>query len=153
MPRSTSPTATAPARWASTSSSTPARSAAGRRPAREIAGLRYGTIAVNAWTGVGFLTARATWGAFPGHPLDDIGAESAWCTTRCCCTDRNAPSCAGRSGRCPALVMTGEFSLTPKPPWFVTNRTAATTGRRLVAFAARPRWSALPAIFTSALRG
>lgn len=53
----------------------------------------------------------------------------------------------------PRSVMTGEFSITPKPPWFVTNRTAATTGRRLTAFAARPRWSALPAIFASALRG
>ena len=39
-----------------------------------IARLRYGTIGVNAWTGVGYLTARATWGAFPGHPLDDIAS-------------------------------------------------------------------------------
>ena len=53
----------------------------------------------------------------------------------------------------PRSVMTGEFSLTPKPPWFVTNRTAATTGRRLTEFAARPRWTALIGIFTSALRG
>ena len=37
-----------------------------------IADLRYGTIAVNAWTGVGYLTARATWGAFPGHSTTDI---------------------------------------------------------------------------------
>ncbi|MBV1855748.1 hypothetical protein [Catellatospora tritici] len=53
----------------------------------------------------------------------------------------------------PRSIMTGQFSLTPKPPWFVTNRTAATTGRRLTEFAARPRWTALPAIFASALRG
>ncbi|MFG2254276.1 hypothetical protein [Streptomyces mirabilis] len=53
----------------------------------------------------------------------------------------------------PRSLPTGEFSLTPKPPWFVTNRTAATTGRRLTAFAARPRCAALPAIFASARRG
>ncbi|MFD0592000.1 hypothetical protein ACFQZ4_05020 [Catellatospora coxensis] len=53
----------------------------------------------------------------------------------------------------PRSIMTGECGLTPKPPWFLTNRTAATTGRRLTAFAARPRWSALPGIFASALRG
>jgi hypothetical protein len=34
--------------------------------------LRYGTVAINAWTGVGYLTARASWGAFPGHTPTDI---------------------------------------------------------------------------------
>ena len=37
-----------------------------------LADLRYGCIAVNAWTAVGFLTAAASWGAFPGHTLDDV---------------------------------------------------------------------------------
>jgi aldehyde dehydrogenase (NAD(P)+) len=50
-------------------------------------------------------------------------------------------------------VLHGEWSLTPKPPWFVSNRTAARTGRLLTDFAADPRWSRLPAIFASALRG
>ncbi|MGW0699016.1 hypothetical protein ACWD0A_06725 [Streptomyces sp. NPDC002867] len=43
--------------------------------------------------------------------------------------------------------------MSPKPPWFVTSRTAATTGRLLTDFAAAPGWSALPRIFASALRG
>ena len=47
----------------------------------------------------------------------------------------------------------GEFTLSPKPPWFVTNRTQATTGRRLTRFAAHPGWGKLPGIFASALRG
>jgi aldehyde dehydrogenase (NAD(P)+) len=46
----------------------------------------------------------------------------------------------------------GEFALFPKPPWFVTARTAATTGRRLTRFAAKPSWSRLPAVFASAFR-
>jgi len=42
----------------------------GRRRFDEIiAKLRYGTIAINAWTGLGFLLPQATWGAFPGHTL------------------------------------------------------------------------------------
>ncbi|WP_279616871.1 hypothetical protein [Streptomyces caeruleatus] len=40
-----------------------------------------------------------------------------------------------------------------KPPWFVTNRTAATTVRLLTGSAAGPGWSAVPRIFASALRG
>jgi aldehyde dehydrogenase (NAD(P)+) len=53
----------------------------------------------------------------------------------------------------PRSVLHGELALSPKPPWFVTNRTAATTGRRLTSFTADPSWSALPGIFASALRG
>jgi aldehyde dehydrogenase (NAD(P)+) len=49
--------------------------------------------------------------------------------------------------------MRGELTLSPKPPWFVGNRTADVTARRLTAFAARPRLRALPGIFASALRG
>ncbi|MEV5513254.1 hypothetical protein AB0L50_10060 [Streptomyces flaveolus] len=43
--------------------------------------------------------------------------------------------------------------MSPKPPWFVTNRTADTTGCLLTDFAATPRRSALPRIFSPALRG
>ena len=50
-------------------------------------------------------------------------------------------------------VLRGPFRPLPKPPWFVTNRTAAVDSRRLTEFAARPRWTALGGIFASALRG
>ena len=118
-----------------------------------IAQLRYGTIGVNAWTGVGYLTARATWGAFPGHPLDDIGSGRGVVHNALLLHRPERTVVYGPFRPMPRSVMTGEFSLTPKPPWFVTNRTAATTGRRLTEFAARPRWTALIGIFTSALRG
>ncbi|QKW25485.1 hypothetical protein HUT11_04590 [Streptomyces seoulensis] len=50
-------------------------------------------------------------------------------------------------------MLTGQFTLFPRPPWFVTHRTAAVTGRRLTAFAARPGWAKLPGLFAAALRG
>jgi aldehyde dehydrogenase (NAD(P)+) len=53
----------------------------------------------------------------------------------------------------PRSILHGEFTLSPRPPWFVTNRTATTTGRLLTRFVASPRWAALPQIFVSALRG
>ncbi|MBV1855172.1 aldehyde dehydrogenase family protein [Catellatospora tritici] len=118
-----------------------------------IARLRYGTVGVNAWTGVGYLTPRATWGAFPGHTLDDVQSGRGVVHNALLLHRPERTVVYGPFRPLPRSVMTGEFSLTPKPPWFVGNRTAATTGRRIVAFAARPRWSALPAIFASALRG
>ncbi|WP_329452310.1 aldehyde dehydrogenase family protein [Streptomyces sp. NBC_01724] len=118
-----------------------------------IAQLRYGTVGVNAWTGVGYLTARATWGAYPGHELDDIASGRGVVHNALLLHRPERTVVYGPFRPAPRSVLTGEFSLTPKPPWFVSNRTAATTGRRLTAFAARPRWSALPGIFASALRG
>jgi acyl-CoA reductase-like NAD-dependent aldehyde dehydrogenase len=107
----------------------------------QVARLRYGTIGVNVWTGVGYLTPHATWGGFPGHTLDDIQSG------------RGVVHNALLLDRTERTVVHGPFRPFPRPPWFVNNRTAATTGRRLSRFAARPRWRALPAIFASALRG
>ena len=53
----------------------------------------------------------------------------------------------------PRSILHGEASISPKPPWFVNNRTAAGTGRHLVSFAAKRSPAKLPAIFASALRG
>ncbi|WP_327151285.1 aldehyde dehydrogenase family protein [Nocardia sp. NBC_01329] len=115
--------------------------------------LRYGTVAVNAWTAVGYLTPTASWGAYPGHTLDDVSSgigvvHNAWLIDR---IERTVVR--GPFRPAPRSVLNREWALTPKPPWFVTNRTAAQTGRLLTAFATDPRWSRLPAIFASALRG
>ncbi len=37
-----------------------------------LAELRYGCIAVNGWTGIGFLMVQTPWGAFPGHSAGDV---------------------------------------------------------------------------------
>jgi acyl-CoA reductase-like NAD-dependent aldehyde dehydrogenase len=127
--------------------------ALGPRLRESIARLRYGTIGVNAWTGVGYLTGRATWGAFPGHPLDDIQSGTGVVHNALLLEGPERSVVYGPFRPSPRSVLHGEMAISPKPPWFVTNRTSATTGRRLTTFAARPRWRALPAIFASALRG
>ncbi|MCO4744723.1 MAG: aldehyde dehydrogenase family protein [Proteobacteria bacterium] len=38
--------------------------------------LRYGSIAVNHWAGVGYSLSETTWGAHPGHTPEDIGSGS-----------------------------------------------------------------------------
>ena len=39
---------------------------------RAVAQLRYGSIGVNYWGGISFILGTTTWGAFPGHPINDI---------------------------------------------------------------------------------
>lgn len=125
----------------------------GQRFLDAIADLRYGTIGVNAWTAVGYLTARATWGAFPGHTLDDVQSGTGVVHNALLLDHVERTVVTGPFRPAPRSVLHGELSMSPKPPWFVGNRTAADTGRLLTGFAARPRSRALPGIFASALRG
>ena len=39
---------------------------------RALGRLRYGSIGLNTWGGTGYGLMSTTWGAFPGHPLNDI---------------------------------------------------------------------------------
>jgi len=118
-----------------------------------IADLRYGTVTINAWTGVGYLTAAATWGAFPGHTPADVQSGIGVVHNAVLLASPERTVLRGPFRPAPRALVHGELTMSPVPPWFVTNKTAATTGRRLVEFAARPRWSALPGVFWSAIRG
>ncbi|WP_037863006.1 aldehyde dehydrogenase family protein [Streptomyces sp. NRRL S-340] len=127
--------------------------ALGHRLRAAIADLRYGTVAVNAWTGVGYATPRATWGAFPGHTLDNVQSGIGVVHNALLLDHTERTVVTGPFRPAPRSVLHGEPSLSPKPPWFVTNTTAARTGRLLTEFAANPRWRDLPALFASAMSG
>jgi len=114
--------------------------------------LKYGTIAVNAWTGVGFLTAGAPWGAFPGHTLADVQSGIGIVHNAFLLQGSERTVVRGPFRPFPRSIVGGEFSLSPKPPWFVSARSARRTGQLLTRFAAKPSWSKLPGIFVSAFR-
>ncbi|AZI57317.1 aldehyde dehydrogenase family protein [Nakamurella antarctica] len=127
--------------------------ALGDRFENALAELRYGCIAVNAWTGVGFLNAAAAWGAFPGHTLADVQSGIGAVHNALLLKDPERTVVRGPFRPSPRSILQGEWSISPRPPWFVTNKTAARTGELLTAFAASPSWAKLPGIFASALRG
>lgn len=117
-----------------------------------LADLRYGTIAVNAWTGLGFLAARAPWGAFPGHTLGDVGSGVGIVHNALLLDSPERVVVRGPFRPFPRSLAGGELSLFPKPPWFVTARSAAGTGRLLSGYAVAPSWLRMPKIFLSAFR-
>lgn len=117
-----------------------------------IAELRYGTIAINTWTGAGFLTAAAPWGAFPGHTLDDVQSGLGVVHNALLISEPERTVVTGPFRPFPRSVLHGEFALFPKPPWFVTSRSAKSTGRLLTEFAAQPSWARMPAVFGAAFR-
>ena len=120
---------------------------------RAIAALRYGGIGINAWVGAAFLLPRAAWGAHPGHSYTDVQSgigvvHNALMFDKPLKTVLSAPF-----HPFPRSIRSGESTLFPKPPWFLTNKTSESTARKLTEFAAAPSASKLPALFASALRG
>lgn len=131
------------------------RTAAALGPALDAAvrDLRYGTVGINAWTGVGYLMPRACWGAFGGGRLADIGSGIGVVHNALLLDEPQKTVVRGPFAALPRSLRSRPLGLAPKPPWFVTNRAAARTSRRLTRFAADRRLRRLPGIFAAALRG
>ena len=118
-----------------------------------IAGLRYGSVSVNTWTGVAYLIPQATWGAFPGHTDSDIQSGRGVVHNTLLLDRPQKTVVTGRFRPFPRAWLSGDFHLGPKPPWFVTHRSAEQVGRLLTRFAEKPSYGALPAIVAAALKG
>ena len=118
-----------------------------------IAQLRYGSIAINAWTGVGFLIAPATWGAFPGHTLADVQSGIGVVHNTMLFDKPQRTVVEAPFKPFPRNLLSGSFAMLPRPPWFITNRRANVLGKLLTAFQYRPSFLKIPLIFINALRG
>jgi aldehyde dehydrogenase (NAD(P)+) len=96
--------------------------------------LRYGCVAVNAWTGVGFLVTDVSWGAYPGHTVADV-RSGIGVVHNALLFDRAEKSVVyAPFAPFPRSLFGYGATLLPKPPWFITNRTADKTGEALVEF-------------------
>jgi acyl-CoA reductase-like NAD-dependent aldehyde dehydrogenase len=118
----------------------------------QIAKLRYGTIAINTWTGFGYLTAGAPWGGYPGATLTDVQSGIGVVHNALLIDSPERTLAYGPFRPFPRSFAGGEAALFPKPPWFVTARSAQATGRNLVNYAKKPSWLRMPAVFGSAFR-
>jgi acyl-CoA reductase-like NAD-dependent aldehyde dehydrogenase len=118
-----------------------------------IADLRFGTLGINCWSAVGFLLGYTPWGAHPGHTRQDIGSGIGFVHNAFMLEDIEKTVLRAPFAPAPRGLFAGSPSLSPRPPYFVTNRTARTTVERVTRFTAAPGITGLPAIFLSALRG
>jgi len=118
-----------------------------------IAELRYGTVAINTWSGLGFLTPACPWGAFPGHTLEDVqsGIGFAHNTYMFDKPERVIVQSPWRPF--PRNLLSGEMTLLPKPPWFVTHKKQDKIGMLLTQFQHSPSLLKLPRIFFNAFLG
>jgi aldehyde dehydrogenase (NAD(P)+) len=117
-----------------------------------IAELRYGCVAINTWPGVGYSLATASWGAYPGNTLADVGSgigvvHNAYLFDKPQMSVVRAPFAPF-----PRSLGDGERTLLPTPPWFVTHRHAGAAGRKLFAYAAKPSPLRMTAAALAAMR-
>ncbi|GAA3607898.1 aldehyde dehydrogenase family protein [Kineosporia mesophila] len=120
----------------------------------QIARMGYGCIGVNVWIGLGFALPGVPWGAYPGNRPSDVGSGIGTVHNALLLDGPERTVIRGPFRPAPRSLLAGELSLAPpRPPWFVTHRTAHRTGAALTAFAAKPSWNRLPRILAAALRG
>jgi acyl-CoA reductase-like NAD-dependent aldehyde dehydrogenase len=103
--------------------------------------LRYGTVAVNAWSGLSFAFGSPPWGAYPGSTPTDIQSGTGFV--------HNTAMLEGVE----KVVLRHPLTLRPKPVTFPSHRTAHLLGRRLVELEARPSWAKAASVVAAAVRG
>jgi aldehyde dehydrogenase (NAD(P)+) len=103
--------------------------------------LRYGTVAVNAFTAYGFALGTTPWGGFPGQPLHDVRSGRGFV--------HNTRMLEGIE----KTVIWHPETHPVKPPHFPSHRTLHRLGPPLVALEGRRDFLALPAVLAAALRG
>lgn len=101
---------------------------------RMIARLRYGTIGLNTWAGTGYGLMSTTWGAFPGHPLNDVQSGRGVVHNTYML---EAPQ---------KTVIRAGFRMGKKPPMSYDWTTFPSLIRRLLKLEAYGQWRQLPGI-------
>ncbi len=106
-----------------------------------ISRLRYGTIGVNQWPGVGYALMSPPWGAYPGAELSDVQSGLGY-VHNTFLLDRPQKT-----------VIRSPLSLFPKPVWFSTHRRPEAVAWKLLKLYRRPSLGTLAGLLGQALRG
>ncbi len=107
---------------------------------RAIADLRYGTVAINAWSGFGYAMATTPWGAYPGHTPEDIQSGVG--------VVHNSLMLDGVE----KTIVRSPWRTFPKPTWFPSHRSADDVLEATTFFEANPNPLAFARVLSRALR-
>ena len=102
--------------------------------------LRYGTVAVNAWSGYAFGFGTPPWGAHPSSTPRDIQSGEGFV--------HNTPMLEGIE----KVVLRHPITTTPKPAYWLTHRSAHRLMPRMTELEERASWAKVPAVLAAAIR-
>ncbi len=106
-----------------------------------ISNLQYGGIGINVWGGVIYGLICTTWGAYPGHTLEDIVSGRGF-VHNTFLVDHPQKS-----------VLEAPFRIAPKPAWFHNHGNLPELGRRLTHFEEHPGLGGLVKVAMAAFKG
>jgi hypothetical protein len=107
---------------------------------RAIAGLRYGSVCVNAWAGYLFAFVTPPWGAHPSSSLEDVQSGIGWV--------HNTPMLE----QVEKAVMRHPLTAMPKPTYFPSHRSAHKLMPRMTALEENASWKKVPGVLAAAMR-
>ncbi|MEN8041552.1 MAG: aldehyde dehydrogenase family protein [Actinomycetota bacterium] len=117
-----------------------------------LADLEYGTIAVNLWTGAAYFISQCAWGAFPGHTRQDIGSGVGVVHNTLMFNQTQKSIVRGPFAPHVRAMTKGEYHLSPKLIYFVTNKQAHRIGEYLIDYKATGSKAKLAKLLVAALR-
>jgi aldehyde dehydrogenase (NAD(P)+) len=120
---------------------------------RAIADLRYGSVGINIWDAAAFLLAQSAWGAYPYPSGKEVGSGFGVVGNSYLFEKPEKTVIRGSFHPFPRSWLNGNPAILPRPPWFITNKTAHSTSRGVARISIDPSPKYLPGIIWSAFRG
>lgn len=114
--------------------------ATGAAVERAIAGLRYGAVTVNVWSGLLFAFASPPWGGHPSSSPADIQSGMGWV--------HNTPMLEGIE----KAVMRYPVTSMPKPSYSLSHRSAHRLMERITGLEERMSLAKIPGVLAAAMR-
>jgi aldehyde dehydrogenase (NAD(P)+) len=108
---------------------------------RAIVDLRYGTVVINHWAGLGYAFVTPPWGGHPSATLKDIQSGLGWV--------HNTFMLEGID----KSVIRGPLRMGMKPAWFFDNKKTHVIGEKLLHFEAAPSLLKAPGLAAAGLTG
>jgi acyl-CoA reductase-like NAD-dependent aldehyde dehydrogenase len=108
---------------------------------RAVEELRYGAIAINAFSGMLYALCTTTWGAFPGHPSTDIQSGSG-VVHNALLFDHPQKS-----------VLKAPFRIRPTPAWFFDHKNLRGLGQALLRQETQGGLKSIVGLALSGIRG
>jgi hypothetical protein len=102
--------------------------------------LKFGTIAINQWSGLAFAMMSPAWGGVAGSSLNDAQSGIGWV--------HNTSIVDGIEKN----VLTGPLTVSPKPMWFATHSNPEAVAWRLLDLYHKPSVWKLAGLLASAVR-
>jgi len=102
--------------------------------------LRYGSVTVNAWSGLLFAFGTPPWGAHPSSTPADIQSGTGWV--------HNTPMLE----QIEKAVMRHPLTATPKPAYSLSHRSAHRLMERMTVLEERASWMRVPPVLAAAMR-